>query len=250
MENDKQELIVQPKDIEAQPVKNESSMIMTVIEKMALIPDINMSNIERMMKMYEDGLNRQAKIAFAADMAKLQADLPVIDENGMIAHNNKVICKYAKFEDINEAIKPHMKNHGFAISFRSNFKDSIMLITGILTHKMGYSEETTMQLPFDTSGAKNAVQAIGSSVSYGKRYVLCMLLNISTGGQDDDAKSEVQKPGSLDVGRVNRLRNALKVTSFTEQQVCDSYGVERFEELPLANFNPILNKLRKAAQNG
>jgi hypothetical protein len=43
-----------------------------------------------------------------------------------------------------------------------------------------------MELPFDNSGSKNTVQAIGSSVSYGKRYVLCMLLNISTGGEDND----------------------------------------------------------------
>ena len=35
------------------------------------------------------------------------------------------------------------------------------------------------------------MQAIGSSVSYGKRYALCMLLNIATGGEDDDGQKAV-----------------------------------------------------------
>lgn len=43
-----------------------------------------------------------------------------------------------------------------------------------------------MLLPADVSGNKNAVQAFGSSTSYGKRYVLCALLNITTRGQDDN----------------------------------------------------------------
>ena len=40
-------------------------------------------------------------------------------------------------------------------------------------------------LPLDTSGSKNGVQAVGSTVSYGKRYAICALLNISTGDDTD-----------------------------------------------------------------
>ena len=46
-----------------------------------------------------------------------------------------------------------------------------------------------MKLPADTSGSKNVVQAIGSSVSYGKRYTMQALLNITSGGEDDDGHS-------------------------------------------------------------
>jgi len=40
-------------------------------------------------------------------------------------------------------------------------------------------------------GSKNAVQAVGSSVSYGKRYVMSALLNITTTDDDDDGQSAV-----------------------------------------------------------
>jgi hypothetical protein len=42
-----------------------------------------------------------------------------------------------------------------------------------------------MRLPADTSGAKNPVQAWGSSASYGKRYVAMTLTGIATDDDDD-----------------------------------------------------------------
>jgi hypothetical protein len=75
------------------------------------------------------------------------------------------------------------------VAFKSNFVDGQLEITGTLSHKFGHHESTTMRLPFDDTGSKNNVQAIGSSVSYGKRYVYCMLLNINITEDDDDGNS-------------------------------------------------------------
>ena len=79
-----------------------------------------------------------------------------------------------------------MQQYGFAMSFRVEHKAEGVSVTGVLMHRAGHREETTMLLPTDTSGGKNAVQAVASSVSYGKRYVMCAMLNISTRGEDDD----------------------------------------------------------------
>jgi hypothetical protein len=49
-------------------------------------------------------------------------------------------------------------------------------------------------LPVDLSGKKNPVQAVGSSVSYGKRYAIEALLNLTSRGQDDDSRGTVD-PG-------------------------------------------------------
>ena len=75
------------------------------------------------------------------------------------------------------------------MSFRVNTVERGIEVTGVLMHRGGHREETTMLLPADTSGSKNAVQAFGSSTSYGKRYVLCALLNITTRGEDDDGNA-------------------------------------------------------------
>ncbi len=60
-----------------------------------------------------------------------------------------------------------------------------------MSHRAGHSERTSILLPADVSGNKNAVQAVASSVSYGKRYTAGALLNFTTHGEDDDAFSSV-----------------------------------------------------------
>ena len=64
-----------------------------------------------------------------------------------------------------------------------------------------------MVLPLDTSGSKNAVQAVGTSVSYGKRYVMCAMLNIATRGEDDDGISAAPKATvtAMQAGQIGRL---------------------------------------------
>jgi hypothetical protein len=57
-------------------------------------------------------------------------------------------------------------------------------------HRDGHREQTTMTLPADIGKGRNEVQAVGSSTTYGKRYVMCALLNITTSEvRDDDAQS-------------------------------------------------------------
>src|SRR6185503_15653016 len=79
--------------------------------------------------------------------------------------------------------------HGFALSFRTgSAPDGKLTVTGILSHRAGHQEETTLALMHDSTGSKNSVQAVGSSISYGKRYTAGALLNITSRGEDDDGK--------------------------------------------------------------
>lgn len=160
---------------------SESATILSVIQRAAADPACDIEKMERLMAMHERMQDRQAETTFNAAMAEMQIELPSIAERGKT--NNG---KYATFEDINDVVKPIMQKHGFAISFRVEHVQNGVKVTGVLMHRGGHREETTMLLPSDTSGSKNAVQAVGSSVSYGKRYVMSAMLNITTRGEDDD----------------------------------------------------------------
>ena len=166
--------------------QSQSNALLSVIERVANSPDADVDKLERMLAMQERVLERNAQQAFGEAMALMQADLPVIERNGEIAVNGVVRSNYAKFEDINKAMLPVMQKHGFAINFSVEQDDQYIKIIGTLRHREGHRESTSLKLPADTTGSKNAVQSIGSSVSYGKRYVMCALLNISTTDEDDD----------------------------------------------------------------
>lgn len=159
----------------------ETTALISVIERIALSPDADIAKLEKMLDMQERVLDRNAKQAFTSALAEMQVKLPRIEENGK-GHNS---VKYALLEDINDKIRPILHDHGFAITFRVNHQEKGIHVTTVLSHRDGHSEETTIVLPADTSGSKNAVQAIGSTISYGKRYGICALLNISTGDDTD-----------------------------------------------------------------
>ena len=173
----------------AEQQNNDTDALMVMIERIASNPDADVAKLEKMLDMQERVLTRNAMVSFNAAMAKMQADIPAISKDGVISVNGTERSRYAKFEDIMAVVRPILNAHGFAISFRTDSSESQMRVTGILMHRDGHREETTLALPFDSSGSKNSVQSIGSSTSYGKRYVLCALLNIATGGEDDDGKA-------------------------------------------------------------
>jgi hypothetical protein len=186
-----------PNDIIQQdtaPVQDASS-IMAAIVRVASDPNFNPDTLERLYSLHERECGRQAKAQYAEALAAMQPHLPVVGRNGTIVikkqGTQEVVqsTPYTLWEDVNEAIRPQMAEHGFALSFRIGKEADRVVVTGILSHKAGHQEESTLSLPLDTTGSKNNVQAIGSSVSYGKRYVAMAMLNITSRGEDDDGKA-------------------------------------------------------------
>ena len=178
------------KQPDQQPVVTDyDSGLLDVIARAARDPSVDIDKMERLIAMQERVQARDAVVAFNAALADLQPSLPVISERGGIKdRGGNVQSTYALWEDVNEAIRPHLAEHGFALRFRVNRESDQISVTGILSHRSGHSEETTLTLPTDSSGSKNAVQAVGSSTSYGKRYTAFALLNITSTGEDDDGR--------------------------------------------------------------
>lgn len=175
--------------------------ILAVIERAVRDPSVDMDKMERLFAMQERVEARAAKIVFIEAKQAMRPNLPSIDRNGHIIipdknDKNKIAqdTPYAKFEDIHFAIMPILTDHGFDLDYRnSTAPDGKVRVTTILTHRSGHSEETYFDLPHDGSGSKNAVQAIGSSTAYGKRYGTINILNLRISGEDDDAKSATYK---------------------------------------------------------
>lgn len=178
-------------ETETQPPVEQAANIIQVIERAATNPDVDVGKMQQLLDMQERILDRNAKVAYTQALAAMADELPVVAERGHIKdRHGKIQSTYAKWEDINEAIKPILSKHGFHLSFRTGrAEDGSMAVTGVLSHREGHAEETTIYLPADQSGSKNEVQAVGSSASYGKRYTAAALLNLTTCGEDDDGQA-------------------------------------------------------------
>jgi hypothetical protein len=170
---------------QVEPIVSENAAVMAIIERAALNPDVDAAKMDQLFALQEKVLSRNARTEYFRALAMMAGAMPAIAENGR-GHN---ATKYAKWEDIQAAITPVLGQHGFALSFRTKVEEKAIRITAILAHREGHTEENELLLPADNSGSKNAVQAVGSSITYGFRYTACALLNIQTGVADDDGKA-------------------------------------------------------------
>ncbi len=162
--------------------------LILMFERLATNKDVDVEKLDRLIAMQERIIAHNARSEYYAAFAAMQGDLPAVTERGEIAVNGVVRSKYARNEDIQDAIRPILQKHGFALSFRNEFKDGLVTITGILAHRSGHAEQDQFVAKADDSGSKNAIQALGSTRSYGQRYTTIALLNIATRGEDDDGR--------------------------------------------------------------
>jgi hypothetical protein len=67
-------------------------------------------------------------------------------------------------------------------------------VTCTLSHSQGHSECVSMGGPPDAGGAKNAIQARASTISYLERYTLKAICGVAEGGEDDDGNGGKDAP--------------------------------------------------------
>lgn len=246
----------QPKLPEVTPAapmstEQQAASLITVIEKLAANPDVNVDSIKQMLDMQERIMNKQAEMEFNSSMAELQPQLPMIQRSAK-GHNTM----YARYEDIERMVRPLYTKYGFSLTYTSELLASGKeeTYTGRLLHKSGHYRDAQITLPADTSGSKNPIQAKGSSMSYAKRYLITMLLNIVTCGEDDDGQyfnSEL-----IDIETAKRIHDRINKLPNKQQyfnEFIEYLGVENLREIPKSKLQEALTALsakeREANEN-
>lgn len=162
---------------------------LNMLERLATNPDVDLTKIEKLIDLKERTAKTEAEALFNAAYAKMQIELPEIDEKGKIVADGVLRSTYARFEDIMRAVRPIMGKHGFGIRFEHTREGQTQTCTGILSHEAGHSISDKFEAMPDAGGNKPAIQANGSTRSYGQRYTLVALLGIATRNQDDDGRT-------------------------------------------------------------
>lgn len=164
--------------------ENNSNQMFSLIEKIALDPNADVSKLEKLIELSERVQDRQAKEQFDKAMLQFQINKPVIEKNAVA---NKT--KYAKLPNIQDAINPVLREFGLFTRWSTSATQSGKTrVTCICTHISGHSETSSMDVSPDKSGSKNEIQAEGSAITYAERYTLCSLLGLVL-SEDTDGNS-------------------------------------------------------------
>ena len=225
------------------------------ILELAADPNFDVDKLERLIELQTKETERQATVAFSTAFAAMQSEIPTIAKAKSGNGSN-----YATLEDVVEITRPILNKYGFSLSFDTNtvleknddksandYKGYVE-ITAILLHKHGHKEKTTLLVPFDYSGSKknNPAQAMGSSVSYGKRYTLCALLNIAT--RDDNDASAAWQHKKITAAQARGLTAKHSKLSGSDQDGFDKwllndFAVDAIADIPQSAYNYIDGQL-------
>lgn len=119
----------------------------------------------------------------ASALAAFQAECPVIAK-GNTADAGNYKYKYADLSDVTEKVLPLLGKHGLSFSAKPTVNDrGAFVLAYTLRHVSG--EQDGGEYPLPTGNA----QAVGSAITYARRYTLCAVTGVAPGGDDDDGRS-------------------------------------------------------------
>ena len=135
----------------------------------------------------------QARRAYTEAMTAFKGECPpVIGKDAEVAFSG-TRYKHATLGHVVATVTALLSKHALSVSWETKQENAEVWVTCHITHERGHRESTTLHGPEDTSGKKNPIQQIGSSVTYLQRYTLLAALGLATADQDNDSVYAYQK---------------------------------------------------------
>jgi hypothetical protein len=225
----------------------------------------NVEMYREAVALFKDLEGMAARKAFDNAMADAKAEIPTIKRNRAVdagEKNGKAGPKY-RFEDLAEiaqTVDPILSKHGLSYRYRvASPINAPVAVTCVVSHRDGHFEETTLTAGRDDGPGRNAIQQVGSTITYLQRYTLKAALGLAVSHDDDGGSSEQQAEpvaytppaGSITQQQVDFIREALEAkgaASTAFLQWANSKGMfagrkQRLEELPAQHYAASVNAI-------
>ncbi len=213
--------------------------LLAVIARAVADPRCDVEKMERLLAMHELITADQRKAAFMAALSRLQARLPQIEKTRAIVVKEKERSRYAAIEDIDQAIRPLLAEEGLALSFDCDSKDAkVYVVSCKLSHREGYSESKSLTLPLDSSDFRSGVQSVGSTISYARRTLIKMHLNMIEKGEDNDGIG-----GFISEQQITTLAKMIKAANANLDLFLKYMEVQQLSDIPARYYSKALNAL-------
>ena len=136
-------------------------------------------------------MNRSESIVeLATALAKAQGAMPAVPKNGR-GQVGTQRTSYVTFDDLVATVKAPLATNG--LSFTQMLDEGPELTT-MLLHSSGQWIAASMPIEaMEANRGTNAMQALGSTLTYMKRYALAAMLGVAS-DEDDDAGASTHQP--------------------------------------------------------
>lgn len=217
---------------QAPAVVGETAALISMIERAARDPNVDIGKMERLFEMHERIEARRAEQAFNAAMAAAQAELEPVARGRKNEHTKS---KYAELEAIYAMAKPIITKHGFGPTFgpaKADTPNHIKIVCD-LAHAGGFSKRYEGEFPLDGAGLKGTsnktdIQATGSSFTYARRYMTLLIFDIATKDDRDGNATDKTPPKA---NALDEIKALIAETSADLGWICNNYSIETLDDM-------------------
>ena len=227
---------------DVQVIETQQPPPMTIISQMVTSGSMDVETVKGLLDI-QKSLDLQESIrSFNRDFAMMRSEMPIFKRE-----KQAYTTTYTPLEDIMKLAQPVLSKYGFSASFSTSQIDAkAVSVTCDIMHRDGHSKSTSLIVPVEVvTKGMNSMQALGSAITYGKRYTISGLLNIVTADDKDNngfAESARQAKPKISDEQMEKAKKAIETNKTTLEQIMGHYDVTPQQIVELARVNANENK--------
>lgn len=225
-------------------VAERGAMTPAELLQMAVSQKADIEKLTKLMDLQERWEKNEARKAFVAAMKQFKTNPPEIVKNKLVefeTSKGKTSYRHATLDSICDVLTKALSDVGISHSWKVSQDKEFITVACVLTHEMGHSEETQLMGLPDSSGGKNPIQAVGSTVTYLQRYSMLAACGLAASNDTDGVAPERSEGDTAKLDEY--LRQITEVE--TQEDLRKVFG-KAFNEAAEANDKDAMGKLIQA----
>jgi len=238
-------------EIQMQPAATPAHLL-----QMAVSQGANLDQLEKLMQLQERWEANEARKAFVAAMALFKSEPILVSKSKTVdftTQKGRTHYTHATLADVVDSAVSGMGKHGLSHRWDVEQVDGQITVTCAITHQMGHTETVRMSSRPDETGNKNAIQQIGSTVTYLQRYTLMSALGLAACDmQEDDGRGTSRQVETLNDEQQAQLQDLIDANGRDKSKFLQWAKVESLSDIPASWFEKCRTLLsqRKPDQGG
>jgi hypothetical protein len=223
------------------PVVTPMQMLQLAMERGA-----DLDRLQQLMDLQQRWEANEARKAYVAAMARFKSNPPELRKNKHVAFTtSKGTTEYdhATLADVCAAATTGLAAVGISHRWDVSQDSGLITVRCVLTHDQGHSERVSMTAPADTSGQKNAIQAIASAVTYLQRYTLLAITGLAARDMDDDGRGAGASVATITAEQAADLQALIEEVGVDRGKFLGWLKVETIADIPAAQYRKAIAAL-------
>ena len=227
-----------PRVVESQ--EGDAGSLIAAIARAASDPRTDVDKIQRLFDIREQLLARTAEMQFVDAMAQFKEHCPVVSKD---MENKQYKSKYTSIGNLVNTINPALGKYGLSANWEIEQTDAIK-VTCVLSHIGGHKKSASLSAGPDTSGAKNPIQQVKSTITYLSLITFQTVTGIATHGANEDDDGGGGKEPQITEQQAAELKALITEGGGDLSKALRFMRVNSLMDIPAKNFDAVVKDIR------